>query len=335
MSEILLLDSAIIAESTHPLTPSAREGGFLDLDSASEWGIEKAPPLAGGVWGGVFSTRVGGQILDSANRRISHKIAEFTPTSSLRGSGEATTKQFAEFVSEAKQPSTIKINPCEAPLNSPASWCKKSDSRLQKCNRRFFARSRDCEALPLKAKKRSFLARRGSGEGGAALFAKETNESNSKNSVDSAKNTKNAESNTESQNLNKDSSLVSHAQNDNFFVDCHDLPLANLAMTKTIQKTAESKIKNTHPLTPSAREGGFLELFSARVGGQILDSANRRISHKFAESNSQNKQSKELRCCFGLFLRETSEIGLGRPLSAVLCKNNSNEYPRPNCGAKQ
>ncbi|MGX2981901.1 class I SAM-dependent methyltransferase [Helicobacter sp. 23-1045] len=58
--------------------------------------------------------------------------------------------------------------------------------------------------------------------------------------------------------------------------------------------------------------------------------------------NTQNKQSKDwllrfarksygLRCCFGLFSRETSEIGLGRPSSEVLCENNSNEYPKANC----
>ena len=54
------------------------------------------------------------------------------------------------------------------------------------------------------------------------------------------------------------------------------------------------------------------------------------LNAKYANS-AKSKQSKRLRCCFGLFLRETSEIGLNRPLSAVLCKNNPNEYPRPNC----
>ena len=38
-------------------------------------------------------------------------------------------KQFAEFVSVAKQPSTIKSNPCDSTKNSPTSWCKKSDSK--------------------------------------------------------------------------------------------------------------------------------------------------------------------------------------------------------------
>ncbi|MGX2972534.1 glycosyltransferase [Helicobacter sp. T3_23-1059] len=60
--------------------------------------------------------------------------------------------------------------------------------------------------------------------------------------------------------------------------------------------------------------------------------------HEFDKSNSRNdesnvpsKQSKDLRCCFGLFSRETSEIGLNRPSSEVLCENNSNEYPKANC----
>ncbi|MGX3011787.1 hypothetical protein ACWIUD_09580 [Helicobacter sp. 23-1044] len=33
-------------------------------------------------------------------------------------------------------------------------------------------------------------------------------------------------------------------------------------------------------------------------------------------------------------MRETSEIGLWRPSSVVLCKNNSNDYPRTNCHPK-
>ncbi|MGX2983273.1 AtpZ/AtpI family protein [Helicobacter sp. 23-1045] len=65
-----------------------------------------------------------------------------------------------------------------------------------------------------------------------------------------AKNTKIAESYITTQNLN---------------VDCHDFATQNLAMTENdadsvnrriSHENAESKIKNTHPLTPSAREGG-------------------------------------------------------------------------------
>ncbi|MGX2983430.1 CDP-glycerol glycerophosphotransferase family protein [Helicobacter sp. 23-1045] len=65
-------------------------------------------------------------------------------------------------------------------------------------------------------------------------------------------------------------------------LDCHDSASQNLAMTENIadsanrrilRKFAKSKIKNTHPLAPSAREGGVLNLPSAREGG--ADSANR------------------------------------------------------------
>ena len=58
----------------------------------------------------------------------------------------------------AKSQNLVNFNSCEAPENSPASWCKKSDSRLQKCNRRFFARSGESEALSLKAKSGAFGA---------------------------------------------------------------------------------------------------------------------------------------------------------------------------------
>ncbi|MGX3012000.1 hypothetical protein ACWIUD_10690, partial [Helicobacter sp. 23-1044] len=86
-----------------------------------------------------------------------------------------------------------------------------------------------------------------------------------------------------------------------FNLDCHDLTSSNLAMTKKIQKNAESSTKsqnlnaesnsqNTHPLAPSAREGGFL-CESAHIfeGEQNADSAN---ETKIAESNIKTQNLK-------------------------------------------
>ena len=77
------------------------------------------------------------------------------------------TNQSAIFSSlRGQQPEAIqKNNPCDSTKISPASWCKKSDSRLQKCNRRFFTRSGLSEALPLKAKSVSFWRVGGAGRG--------------------------------------------------------------------------------------------------------------------------------------------------------------------------
>ncbi len=81
--------------------------------------------------------------------------------------------------------------------------------------------------------------------------------------------------------------------------------------------------KITHPLAPSAREGESVDCFG--------DESPRNDGNSGESAKQTQKQSKGLRCCFGLFSRETSEIGLGRPSSEVLCENNPNEYPRPNC----
>ena len=48
------------------------------------------------------------------------------------------------------------------------------------------------------------------------------------------------------------------------------------------------------------------------------------------ESNCNHNRSNGGKC-FALFLYKTSEIGLWRPSSAVLCRNKANDYPRTNC----
>ena len=93
-----------------------------------------------------------------------------------------------------------KNNPCVSTTqNSPASWCKKSDLRLQKCNRRFFARSGESEALPLKAKSGSFWRVGGAGQGVQPFCEKES----SKISKNGGKIAESSLDSTESQNLIK------------------------------------------------------------------------------------------------------------------------------------
>ncbi|MGX2981624.1 hypothetical protein [Helicobacter sp. 23-1045] len=50
--------------------------------------------------------------------------------------------------------STIKSNPCEAPESRPLRGAKNRGKGQVSATRRFFARSGEGEALPLKAKKR-------------------------------------------------------------------------------------------------------------------------------------------------------------------------------------
>ena len=67
---------------------------------------------------------------------------------------------------------------CEAPENSPASWCKKSESKGAEVPPADFLLEADKRGSPPKSEKRQLLARRGSGAGGAALLRKETSDSN-------------------------------------------------------------------------------------------------------------------------------------------------------------
>ncbi|MGX3012156.1 hypothetical protein ACWIUD_11500 [Helicobacter sp. 23-1044] len=78
----------------------------------------------------------------------------------MRGSGEATTKQ-----------SIIKSNPCEAPETRPLRGAK---NRIQGCRSATadFLLEAEKRGTPPKSEKRQLLASRGSGEGGAALFAR-------------------------------------------------------------------------------------------------------------------------------------------------------------------
>ena len=80
------------------------------------------------------------------------------------------------FVDSAISQNLIKNNPCEAPENSPASWCKKSGEASSSATADFLLEA-ESRGSPPKSEKRQLLARRGSGAGDAALLRKETNDS--------------------------------------------------------------------------------------------------------------------------------------------------------------
>ena len=74
---------------------------------------------------------------------------------------------------------------CEAPENSPASWCKKSESKGAEVPPADFLLEAEKRGSPPKSEKRQLLARRGSEVGGAALLREEKN---SNESAESARN---------------------------------------------------------------------------------------------------------------------------------------------------
>ncbi|MGX2983163.1 tRNA (guanosine(46)-N7)-methyltransferase TrmB [Helicobacter sp. 23-1045] len=116
------------------------------------------------------------EVVDSTTHT---QIAESAPALSLRGESEDSPKQ------------SKKNNPCEAPKSRPLRGAKNREQGCSSATADFLLEAEKARALPLKAKKRSFLASRGSGEGGAALFAKETNESNEKNGENIAESNEN------------------------------------------------------------------------------------------------------------------------------------------------
>ncbi|MGX3010277.1 hypothetical protein ACWIUD_01760 [Helicobacter sp. 23-1044] len=180
-------------------------------------------------------------LLDSANCRILRKIAESANTSSLRGarSEASATKQ------------SKKNNLCEAPKTRPLRGAKNREQTSSSASADFLLEAEKRGTPPKSEKAAAFWRVGGAGRGVQPFLLEETSESNLKNGVDSAIfASKIAESNVKSQNLN---------------LDCHDSATQNLAMTENDEdsvnrrishENAESKIKNTHPLTPSAREGG-------------------------------------------------------------------------------
>ena len=109
---------------------------------------------------------------------------------------------------------------CEAPENSPASWCKKSESKGAVVPPADFLLEAESRGSPPKSEKRQLLGTHfkkvgGSGAGGVALLREESNKNSGKGIAESS--TQNAESCLDSANLlvmteNRDSSPT--AQND-------------------------------------------------------------------------------------------------------------------------
>ena len=99
------------------------------------------------------------------------------------------------------------------------------------------------------------------------------------------------------------------------------------------ESMTQKRINESHRFAQSKRIVGNSQV--AKMDSSLHGSRRFAQNDEFVDyhesTNPPQKQSKGLRCCFGLFSRETSEIGLGRPSSEVLRENNSNEYPKPNC----
>ncbi|MGX3011761.1 pseudouridine synthase [Helicobacter sp. 23-1044] len=275
-----------------------------------------------------------GNPLDSANLDSATRTGIFANTSSLRGESQDSPKQFAEldketsalpcFVSEAKQPS--KKN-CHIE-RSEKSLLRFFDSAILSPN--FILKSLifsqkglhpPTPLPPTRQKAAAFSLLGGSASLNPLL----------------AKNRRLHYCNLESDFLHHEAGEFKGANAQ--FLNCHDSASQNLAMTgktqnltKKMQKIAESSAisqnlnaesnakivesnsQNTHPLAPSAREGG-----------QIADSANRT---NIAESQSNNRSNGGVASL--RFHAKCAKIGHKSHLREVSYQNNANEYPKAN-----
>ena len=102
---------------------------------------------------------------------ISVESSENSTESSLRG-------QIVDSPEAIQSKNTNRI--------SPDSWCKKSESKGAVVPPADFLLESELRGTPPKSEKRQLLARRGSGEGGAALLRKKSGEIGGKGIVDSA-----------------------------------------------------------------------------------------------------------------------------------------------------
>ncbi|MGX2982527.1 GNAT family N-acetyltransferase [Helicobacter sp. 23-1045] len=232
-----------------------------------------------------------------ADSAIHAKNAEFSadsaPTPSLRGDSTESPKQSTNFCDSKNDKNQL----CEATESRPLRGAKNREQGCSSATADFLLEADKRGSPPKSEKAAAFWRVGGAGRGVQPFLRKEISESNLKNGENIA----------ESQNLNRDSSLVSLAQNDKKnaeshikmheageikgadaqFLDCHEVAQSatsrndeNIADSAIHAKNAESNAisqnliaESTHPLTPSAREGGQVDSTSAREGGQKATNA--------------------------------------------------------------
>ena len=175
----------------------------------------------------------------------------------------------------------VKNNSCEAPENSPASWCKKSESKGAVVPPADFLLEADKRGTLPKSEKRQLLARRESGERGAALLRKES--SNNEN-VESVKNQ---------------------------FVDCHADSANLLAMTDN-KAFAESALD-------SVNKDGFANFWHDKniviTGGGSVEAID---SIRHISNDSSGKQASNLALAFYYLGARVSLIASKFPISLPL-----------------
>ena len=111
--------------------------------------------------------------------------AEFSPLNlgKVNVVYENQTLKIAESrANSAESQNLNKKDSCEAPENSPASWCKKSGEASSSASADFLLEA-EKRGSPSKSEKRQLLARRGSGEGGAALLRERKNNNENAESI--------------------------------------------------------------------------------------------------------------------------------------------------------
>ena len=165
---------------------------------------------------------------NSTSKTANTRILGESQSDSMESNAESSLRDSA--LAESWQ-STNKINPHEVQQTlAPLRGAEKEEKGGSSASALLELEAENSEALPLKAKKQSFLARRGSGEEGAALFAKKSDYINENISAESRRieRAENAESHTESIKESNNSSNSKKSLEDNI--------QSNLALNKDLQK---------------------------------------------------------------------------------------------------
>ena len=178
----------------------------------------------------AFSTQPANLTQDTriADASLPTKESAMDSNDSMESNAESSLRDSA--LAESWQ-STNKINPHEVQQTlAPLRGSEIEEKGGSSASALLELEAENSEALPLKAKKRSFLARRGSGEEGAALFAKKSDYINENISAESRRieRAENAESHTESIKESNNSSNSKKSLEDNI--------QSNLALNKDLQK---------------------------------------------------------------------------------------------------
>ncbi len=171
------------------------------------------------------------------------------------------------FLDSAQSAESTKNNLCVSTNKiSPDSWCKKSESKGAVVPPADFLLESDKRGTPPKSEKRQLLARRGSGEGGAALLREKTSKIDDKGLVESS-----------ADSTNQNEFIISYRaiMKDNILIGEEFKVAKALTITQNprIMETCdiESNANDSHIKTLRLNKNAILSCFERTLNNKIRD----------------------------------------------------------------